>query len=90
MSQNAMRLQWTTEEVDNKLKVKPICVRLNLHGSIHIVCPLFYVLRKLGGSEFGLHCLRPATLLARIRVRMMLHANKASHVPPEYLAVCYQ
>lgn len=24
MSQNAMRLQWTTEEVDNKLKASPL------------------------------------------------------------------
>jgi len=58
MSQNAMRLQWTTEEVDNKLKVCLfICITLVATIScvypscVSTMCPFFYVLRKLGGSE---------------------------------------
>ncbi len=39
------------------------------------MCTLFYVLRKLAGR-------RPAVLVVTIRVRILLHANRASDIPP--------
>lgn len=63
MSQNAMRLQWTTEEVDNKLKVnRLICgVFVPTLAWVHPYCvyimgSFFLVLRKLCGSDLQLHC----------------------------------
>ena len=96
MSQNAMRLQWTTEEVDNKLKVNRLICGVLVPTlawvypyCVYIMGPFFLVLRKLCGSDLQLHCSRPALLLATVRECMLLHANRASDNPTEYLAVCH-
>lgn len=92
MSQNAMRLQWTTEEVDNKLKVSQFMCGVFVPTlawvypyNVSIIGPVFLVLRKLCGSALQLHCWRPAILVATIRVRILLHANQISHVFTEYM-----